>query len=299
MTYATGSETRIAIVAETTPGTTPATPTMIVLPVVKFDMELKQDTYEDNSIFGDRMERTAIAGLRKTAGSFSANLSHLNFGPLIQTGMFNTFSSKVIKTGTALQTLTFEEWHSDVSIGRVFTGVFADKMAIKVPLNGVVTLDCTLAGFAMTTEVAALSATPTAPIVEQPFTHVNGTIKEGGVTIAYFTSIDVSIDNGAVAQNVLGAQTPVSYTAGMSKVTGTVTAWFPSTALLNKFLNQTATSIEFQLTDGTNTLDFNMPNVIYTGAKMPTQGQGAVTITLPFKALRDPTSGSNIVITES
>jgi hypothetical protein len=297
--FTTGAETRVAIVAETTPGTTPVTPTMLVLPFVKLDLEYTQNTYKDTSIFSDRMERDVIAGLRKVSGSLSANLSHLNYAPLLQTAMFNTFASKVLKTGNTWNTLTIEEWHSDITKGFVSTGCFADKLAIKVPVNGIVTVDATISGMNYSTETAALSSSPTAAVSEVPFTHLGGTILEGGTAIAYLTAIDLNIDNAATELSVLGAQTPVGYTPGMSSVTGTLTAWVPDLTLFNKFINQTQTSVNFTLTDGTNTLQFNLPNVTYTSAKKPVAGQGAVVLTLAFTAVRDPSTQSNLIITES
>jgi hypothetical protein len=296
---ATGVETRIAICAETVPGTTNVTPTMLVLPAVKLDLELVQTTHNDTSIYSDRMERYVIPGDRKVTGSFSANLSHTNFSPLIQTAMFSTWSSNVIKTGKVLNTVTFEQWHSDISKGFVYTGCFFDKMQIKIPVNGLVTIDGTVNGFNMTTETSSLSASPTAAVTEQPYVATTATLNEGGSAIAYLTAIDIAIDNGAVALNVLGAVTPQGYTPGMSKVTGTITAWFPDLTLVNKFLNGTSTSIEVTLTDGVNTIDVLLPAIFYTGTKKPVQGQGAISVTLPFTAVRDGTALSNIVITRS
>ena len=303
MTYqiqATGAETKVAIVAEVTPGTTPATPSMLYLPTVKLDLEYVQTTLQDSSIQGDRMERYAIAGMRKVSGSMENNLSHANFLPLLQTTMFGTFSSKVCKTGTTFNTITIEEWHADINQGFVHTGCFADKTNIKFPVNGLITLSSTIMGNTMTTETTQITgATYTAAIAESPMTHIGGTITEGGSAIAYVTALDISIDNGATAIEVLGSQTPVGFVPGMSKITGTVTAFFPNMVLFQKFLSQTPSALSVQASDGTNTLTFNMPNIVYTGAKKSVSGQGAVTVTLPFTALRDATSGSNLVVTES
>jgi hypothetical protein len=297
--YQTGAETRVAIVAETVNGTTPATPTMLVLPYTKIDMEGAINFYKDNSIYADRMEHFVIPGLRKAAGSLSANLSHINFAPIFQTAMFNTFATKVLKTGNVWNTLTIEEWHVDTSKGYVATGCFADKLALKIPVNGVVTIDATISGMNFSTESAPLAASPTAAVTEIPFTHLGGTILEGGTAIAYITAIDITIDNGATELSVLGSATPVGYTPGMSAVTGTVTAYVPDLILFNKYYNNTPTSINVTLTDGTNTLEFNMPVVQYTSAKKPVSGQAAQTITLAFNALKDPVTLSNLIITES
>jgi hypothetical protein len=238
-------------------------------------------------------------GLAKVAGSFSCNLSATNFDAIIQTAMSSAFATNVIKTGTTLNTITIEQFQTDILAGFVYSGCFADKLQIKVPVNGFVTMDATIAGFGMTTESALIGTSYTAPANEQPFTAVTATIKEGGSVIAVVTGIDLSIDNGAVAMDVLGSANPANYTLGMSTVSGTLSAWFTNETLLEKFLNQTPSSIEFTLSDGTNTLDFNMPNVQYTGLKNSVAGQGAIALSLPFVALRDPTTASNIIITRS
>lgn len=297
--FQTGSETRIALVAETTNGVTPATPTMLVIPVTKYDVEIARDFYDDTSIFGDRMERNIIPGMAKVTGTIDANLSHLNYAPLLQTALFGTFASKVLKTGTTWKTLTLEEWHADTTTGKVSTGCFVDKLAIKCPVKGLVTLAATINGMNQTATTAPLAASPTAAVVEVPFTHLGGVITEGGATIATFTAIDISIDNGAAALEVLGTGTPIAYTPGMSKVTGTVTAYIADNTLFNKFLNGTPSSISFTLTDGTNTLQFNLPAVTYVSNKAPVSGQAAMTQSLSFKCVRDGTTLSNIVITES
>jgi hypothetical protein len=297
--FQTGSETRIGLSVETVNGVTNATPTVLVIPVTKYDVELARDFYEDTSIFGDRMERNIIPGMAKVTGSIDANLSHLNYAPLLQTALFGTFTSKVLKTGTTWQTLTLEEWHADTTTGKVSTGCFVDKLSIKCPVKGLVTLAATINGMNQTATTAPLSASPTAAVVEVPFTHLGGTIMEGGSVIATFTAIDLSIDNGAAALEVLGTATPVAYTPGMSKVTGTVTAYIADNVLFNKFLNGTQTSVSFTLTDGTNTLNFNLPAVTYVSNKAPVSGQAAMTQSISFKTVRDPTLLSNIVITES
>ena len=297
----TGAQTRVAIVAETTAGTTPASPTMIVLPYVKSDIELVKDVYEDTSVFADRMEHDVITGLQKVTGSLEGNFSASNFKPLLQTALFNTFSSNVLKVGTALQTVTFEEWHGDATtpFGRVATGCFFDKLQFKMQAKGIVTMTGTINGMNLTDETTALSATPTAPTTEVPFTCVAATIQEGGATTALLTSLDISIDNKSSAVDVMGSQTPQVYVPGMCVVTGTASFYIPNKTLYDKFLNSTATSISVQLTDGTNTVTILLPNITYTSVKMPSSGQAAILGSFGFKAVKDPSTGSNIVITTS
>src|SRR6185437_14219844 len=180
--YIQGSDTRVSYVAETTPGVTPASPTMIQLPYVKYDAKFQQTTLDDNSVYADRQEHYVIAGLRKVNGTLSGNLSHTNFSPILASGLSGTWASNVLKVGTSIQTMTFEDWHADVatSFGRVATGCFVDKLAVKLQAAGLSTFDATISGMNMTTETTALAASPTAPVTEVPFNQWSATLKEGG-----------------------------------------------------------------------------------------------------------------------
>jgi hypothetical protein len=297
--YAKGSDTQINYVVETTPGTTPATPTMIQLPFVKFDVDFDQTTLEDTSVFADRMEHNVIAGQRKVAGTLQGNLSHTNFNAIFPTALFSSWATNVLKIGTTLNTITLERWHGDIGTGFVSTGCFADKLAFKLTAAGLAEFTATIAGINGSTETTPLSAAPTAPAVEVPFSLVSATLQEGGVPIAYLTTIDITIDNKAQVIDAMGSQVPLSYVPGLAKVTGQAAGWVPDSSLFTKYLNQTGTSLSVVLTDGTNTVTITLPNIRYTSAKMPVQGQGAVVQTLQFTAIKDATSGTNIEIQHS
>jgi hypothetical protein len=80
-------------------------------------------------------------------------------------------------------------------------------------------------------------------------------------------------------------------------VTGTLGVYFQSKALLDKFINETASSLVFVLQDPAgNTYDFTFPNIKYNGGQPDVSGEGEVTLSLPFVALYDSTEGSNITI---
>lgn len=300
--FITGAETRLAFVAETTPGTTPATPTTIQLPYVKWDAELMQDTYEDTSVFADRMEHDVIVGLRKVTGSLEFNLSHANFDPILQTAFWNTWATDTLKVGTSIQTVTFEEWHPDANtaFGRVFTGCLVDKLQIKMQAKGIVTCTASLVGFNMATETTQLNSSPTAPTVETPFTCVSATVTVGGTAIAYMTAFDVSLDNKSAAIDAIGSVNPLGYVPGLAKVTGTASFYIPDTTLISDFLNVTGAAISVTLEDAaSNTMLVEVPNITFTSVKMPSQGQGVTIGQFAFTAVKDAGTATNLLLTHS
>ncbi len=245
------------------------------------------------------MERNVVAGISKVQGSFTGNLSHINFAPIIQTAMFSAPASGVYKTGKVLNTITIEEWHSDTNVGFTSTGCFADKLSLKFPAKGWVTMDATINGFNQVVGTSAIGTTYTPAVTETPFVMVNATLLEGGSPIALLTDVNLTIDNGAQMVEVLGAANPVGATPGMSKITGTLTGYITNSTLINKFYNQTSTSISVQVSDGTNTVIFLMSHVVYTGLKKSVSGQGPVLFQLPFVALYDSGTATNMTITQS
>jgi len=148
----------------------------------------------------------------------------------------------------------------------------------------------------------SVSASPyTAQAVRQPMTHCGGTINEGGTAIGIVTEIDFTISNNLSSQFVWGDCDPSDIIEGRVDVTGTMSVLFSDAALYNKFMDDTSTSIDFELDDGDgNTIKFDMPNVRYTGADMPIdEGSGPRIITLPFRAVYDASEESTLVITRS
>ena len=77
-----------------------------------------------------------------------------------------------------------------------------------------------------------------------------------------------------------------------------MTAYFEDTALIDKFINETASSMQFTLTDAAgNDYIFDLPNIKYNSGNPEVGGPGAITVTLDFIALYDASTGSQLKIT--
>ncbi len=122
-------------------------------------------------------------------------------------------------------------------------------------------------------------------------------MKEGGAVSAIITGLDFQIDNSTEKATVVGSKNLVGAQFGRSKITGTLTALFQDAAMLSKFIAETASSIECKLSNGTKSHDFLFGNVKYTGGKSDVTTEGLLAISLPFTALYDAVSGSNLQIT--
>lgn len=303
MTIATGARSKVGFVVESTFGTTPATPQLTELPFTSFSVNLTRDEYDDNSIRADRMERYSLSGNKSVAGSIDVNFAHGIYDTLLESVFQSAFSTKVLKVGTTRKSFTLEEGALDVAQYRAYTGTIIDKFEMTIPASGIVTAKFDV----IAKDQSALASTSidtdgyTAAASKMPFTDngVSGFMKEGGTAVGYITSLAYTVDNGHAKNFTVGTNVIRDFTTGNAKVTGTVTVFFEDAVMYNKFVNGTATSIDVKLDDGTNTVQITFPNVKYTGATKTINGSGPVTMTMPFKALWDSTTQTNIMITES
>lgn len=303
MPIATGSRAKVGYITETVFGTTPATPALIELPFTSFGVNLTRDEYEDNSIRADRMERYSLSGNKSVAGSMDVNLAHGLYDVLFESALQSSFTTNVLKVGTTRKSLSIEEGALDIAQYRVYKGVIVDKFEVDAPASGVVTAKFDLLGLDQTALASSSIDADgyTAAADKKPFTDggTSGFIKEGGTVVGYVTGLKFTVDNGHGKNYAFGSDVVRDFNTGNAKVTGTVTVFFEDAVMYNKFINGTASSLDVKLDDGTNTLQFTMPNIKYTGASKTVSGNGPITLSMPFKALRDGTAGSNIVITRS
>jgi hypothetical protein len=303
MTINTGLSTKAGFVVETTYGTTPSTPSMTTLPFTSFGVNLTRDEYEDNSIHPDRMETYSLSGNRTVAGTIEGNLSHGYYDALFESLMQSTFTSNVLKTGVTRKSFSIEEAALDISEYRVYSGVIVDKCEINIPSSGTVTVKFDVIG----KDQSALTSTSidadgyTDPTAKVPFTDysASGYLKEAGTAIGNVTSVAFTIDNGYTKNFAVMSNVVRDLTTGNSKITGTITVFFEDAVMYNKFVNGTASSLDVKLSDGTNSYEFSFGNIKYTGATKTISGNGAVTLAMPFKALKNAADNSHVVITKS
>ena len=97
---------------------------------------------------------------------------------------------------------------------------------------------------------------------------------------------------------VVGSADTLLPSIGKSSVTGSVTAYFENTTLLDKFVSETTSAIQFTLTDAAgNDYIVLLPKVKYNSGNPEVSGPGAITVTLDFVALYNSSDASQIKIT--
>jgi hypothetical protein len=205
--------------------------------------------------------------------------------------------------------LTVQVGRPDVS-GTVqpysFLGMRCDTLSLSSSVDEVLTSEVGFVGQEQTTSEALATATypttGTAAAYEQ-FYWTQGVITVAGSPVGVITDFEIEINNSLKSDRYfLGGPTmsePIL--AGMTEITGTLTAEFDSLTAVNRFYNNTQVALNAKWTAATAIesttfpyLEVTLPKVRFDGGSPQVGGPDVLTVDLPFKVLND---GTNAPIT--
>lgn len=213
-----------------------------------------------------------------------------------------TTRTQVLKAGVTRRSFSVMRNFSDLDAGalpfHLFTGVEFNKLALKLSVNQIVTAVFSALGQAMAVDgTAPTSSTYVAPTTTSPLDSFTGQLLENGSPIAVLTELTMTLENGLEARFVVGSDETIRPSIGRSNLSAQTTAYFEDATLLNKFINETESSIVVNLPDlAGNAYRMTLPRIKYNGGQPDTQGQGAITLAMPIQALYDAVTGTNIII---
>ena len=301
MAFAQGSRSQLTYILESVFNTTPGTPAMSLLPINTHTISLQKEGIESAEIRSDRQVNVFRHGNKSVAGSLEVEFRPIDYDELLEGALFGDFdSANELRLGTTFKSFSFEDGALDINQYRVFSGCAINSMSMSIQPNQIVTATFDVLGAgAATVSGTSIDATPTEVTSDTPFDSFSGTIQEGGSTIAIVSSLEFTVDNSLNLPFVVGSDTAPQMEFGRGRVTGTITAYFENATLLNKFINETESSLKFTL-DGTTDYIFDFPRVKYNGGDIPLDNEQSRLVTLPFVALyeADNDFGTSFKITK-
>jgi Phage tail tube protein len=307
-TLGAGAQSRLVYIPESTFGLTPATPTMKNLRYNTHTLELTRTNLVSGEIRGDRGVHDFRLGQKDVIGDVVCELNYTDVDPLIELAFCGTWTTEAagtpntLKVGSTKRSWTLEAGDLDTSIYRLYKGCFISKMALSIKPAAMVTATFTWMGQDMVdSATTAANGAITASTTNSPMDSFSGSLKEGGSTLGYITGLDITLDNGATAPQVVGANKIPDFFLGRANITGTLSALFPDKTLLDKFIAETETTIDVTLggLPANKTMEFNLVRVKYTKAAAPISNEAGIIQTLPFQALYLDGNASPITITRS
>lgn len=298
MPFAQGSRTRLSVSQETSFGVLPSSPQFTEIPFKTHSLSLTKERVQGEDIRSNRMLAIDRHGNRSAGGSIEVDMRRGDYDIFLESVMFNTFdTSDELVIGTTPRFISIEDAALDITQFQHYQGMAVNTASFSIAPNQMVQTTFEMVGKDMVQSGTAQDATVTAPQGFEPFDSYNGALFEGGTgtgdLICNISALDFSITNSlapvysimCAANNSSAAQ--LEY--GMAMVEGTLTAYYEDATLINKFLNETETSLSITLDDPTqsNGYTFIMPRVKYNGANTPVANPQSRFIEIPFVALYD------------
>lgn len=301
MAFASGSNHGMAYVAESTYGVTPATPAFKPLRHTGTTLGMSKDSIQSEEIRSDRQIACFRHGNRQIGGDASFEFVWSDFDDMLQAATCGSWVTNVLKVGNIRRSFTVERHFADIAKYIRYTGCEVNTLSLSIAPNAVVTGSVGFIGKDQDqVNTIVTGATYADPQGGCPFDSFSGTISEGGSPIAIVTSVELSLANNIEPSFVVGSKVTAQNTIGRSNVTGTVTCYFDDVTMLNKFVNETASSLDFTLVnEAGDQYEFSLPTIKYTGGQPDVSGEGGITISMPFQALYNAGADSNLVITRT
>jgi hypothetical protein len=279
-----GSTSQLTVIKEATPGVTPATPTMLQMPVVSFTPKATKATIRSNQIRGHPFVDKLLAGRLTHDFGLEVELAGAVHDALLETFFGGVITAKALAAADALKSLTMEEtvktsdynqWVYSVLSSLSITASAGDTTPVKMTFNGQMksaTLDAA--------STLATTVTPAASI--DPFTFIGAGVTVSGTTTPA-SSGTISFDRQVDPLLLLGSELPREFVPGEMTATGSITVPYDDTGAAS---GATISSIVTGFTDaplvftfgnvgGTSFRKFTFPKTKFTslGRSLSDRGQ--------------------------
>lgn len=263
----------------------------------------------DGLLPGDTIDWTgfvqADSNGRKTIAAVTATvmtvIEAIGTGETAVAGTSALFPGKRLKVGTTLKTFTVERRFSTITQFQGFRGVAVNQMSLSITPENIVTGTYDVIGMNFDALTGTTLGTPAAAGSGAPFNGFLGALYEAGVVMGLITAITIQINNSRTVSPVLFAFGSPDVYDGPAEVTGSVTVQFQDAVMLNKFINETTSSLNLRMDDLTSTgfMRVYIPSLLYTGGPIDPPASGPVLINMPWRANPDVASGTNLMFQRS
>ena len=296
-----GSKTKLVAIAETTYGTTPATPVMIEMPVTDINPQNSVDLLKSNQIRSHPFVDQISEGMFHWAIDLGFELQDNTHDNLLQTMFGGTITTKTLKVADALSSMTFEHQHPDGPFYDVYTGVYFSKFDVSVSSGDKSPIKCKLTGAAKggTLENSAtIASSVTAATSTVPFVFADATLTIGGAARPV-TACSFSLNRAVNPLNLIGTRLTDQFVPDAVTLTGQMTIPYEDaleSARLTGFTDA-ALVIKASSQDTTKFRQFAIPKVKYTKLVKQVQNRGAILQVIDFEAYYDTSSATIMTMT--
>jgi hypothetical protein len=290
------------LLPEVTWGTTPSAGAWETLRFTGESLQLNVDTSNSAEIRADRNLQDIIRTSENVSGDINFELSHGTFDSLLEGLMMSSWSTNVLTNGTTLKSYSIEKKFEELTKFHTFKGCRVSSMNLSVNAGEIVTGSFSLMGKSLEVDTASASTgTPAAASTTTAYNAINNVTVlnlDGSSFADKVTSLSITVENNLRQNVAIGTATPSGIGLGQFLVTGTMTVYFSSSTVFDKFVAGTDSALAFTLSDlavSAKTLNFNMPSIEFTSATVLAGGANSdVMAEVGFTAKYQSTANSGI-----
>lgn len=308
MTIASGSDRRIAYVAESVFGTTPATPSFKTFRATGGGPRTNKSTGVSQEIQADRNVRDEFHLGQDVAGAYNFEMSYGTLDELLEGALFSTWSTNVLKNGGTAKSFTLEETLNLGAGGSSFSrfaGAMVNTLSLNITARQAVTGSVGFMAQQETLGTGILSGATYASPGTTPISTASanvGSLSVAGITpAAKVRSLTLDLNNNLRTRPLVGSLFTDSFGYGDLDVTGTMEAYFETNDLYDAVLSHGGGALSFKVGNAAGSkYAFSLPKIIFlNGERQPGGNNDDVMISVPFRAVLDATAQASIQITRA
>lgn len=263
------------------------------VPVTNPNIRPERNKFTSNALTGSPEPRPIIFGKVGVAGSFGLECNPASLMPACK-GLFGGVRSSGV-TGvyaveyylSSMLPMFVQQNHTDINQFILWNGIYVGSTTWTFGSEGLMEATFNVTGAKQSRfGTSQVGGTVTDRTGYEPFSYLAVRIRQGGTTIGYSQTVEVTIDrklNKAMAQDQTNEVAVVF--SEVAEIMGKMTALFPDGALMDLALSGAETSLEIWLpsVNGYGVL-VELPTIKFRPPAVVTNGTGLVTQELEFDA---------------
>lgn len=247
------SQTRLAYVAETTYGTTPASPSFTNVRMTGEGLQPDINNIQSSEIRPDRNASDQVQVGGSGTGNIDVEMSYGGFmDDWLEGLMMSSWETNVLKNASTVKSFTLEKTFEQGATDQFerYKGAVINGMNLSMDVNQAATASFDFMAKKPTNDQAEIALATYTAVNTNPIMDTSNSlsgITMAGVSGVEFTSLSLNITNNVRVQDVLGSSDIRGVGLGQFNVTGTATVYFENSDLYDLFLAGTAADLSFKL----------------------------------------------------
>ena len=304
---ANSSQTRLAEIRETVFGTTPSAPAFNVLRFVPpLSTSPTINTVQSAEMRSDRNVSDSIVVGETASFTLPFELSYGSYDGLLESLMYNAWSTNVLKNGVTEKSHTLEVTYETGTTDAYhrFKGAIANTLSLSMDSQSLVTGSFGFIAKEFEQAEAAIASSTYTAVNSNPIVNTStgfASLAVTGLTSPAVTSLTLDISNNITPALVLGSKFAREHIAGQFSVTGTMSLYFENDEAMTIALADTVADLTFKV-GGASELNYvfvlgsiklGNPTVTAGGADQP------LILEVPFTGIYDSSDAATLKITRT